>query len=73
MKYVPLYDLLIQANIKTENQLMVIYDPIWKYFTDTDRSTGSYIIFYQDGPIDHFTHVTGPVAQQITESEYNVA
>ena len=40
---------------------------------DTGRSTGAYIIFYQGGPIDHGTHVPGPVAQSSEESEYNAA
>ena len=30
------------------------------------------MIFYQGGPIDHGTHVPGPVAQSSAESEYNV-
>ena len=54
----------------------------WKYYlqstthqdcTYTGRSTGSYIVFFQVGPIDHCTHVTGPVAQSSSESEYNAA
>ena len=28
-------------------------------------------MFYQGGPIDHCTHVPGPVAQSSSESEYN--
>ena len=40
---------------------------------DTGRSTVAYIIFYPGGPIDHGTHVPGPVAQSSTESEYNAA
>ena len=40
---------------------------------DTGRSTASYIIFYQGGLIDHGTHVPVPVAQSITESDYNEA
>ena len=40
---------------------------------DTGRSTGAYIIFYQGVPIDHGTHVPGPVAQSSAESEYNAA
>ena len=28
---------------------------------------------YQDGPIDHDTHVPGPVDQSSAESEYNAA
>ena len=55
-------DLLRQANIKTKNHLMAFYDSSWHYFPDTGRSTGAYTIFYQDGPIDHGTHVQGPVA-----------
>ena len=33
----------------------------------------SIIILYQVGPIDHGTHVPGPVAQSSAESEYNAA
>ena len=42
-------------------------------FPDTGRSIGSYIILYQGGPIDHGTHVPGPVSQSSAESEYNAA
>ena len=45
----------------------------WQYCPDTGRSTGAYMIFYQGGPIDHVTHIPGPVAQSIAESEYNAA
>ena len=38
-------------------------DYIWQDFPDTSISTGSYIIFYQVGPIDHGTHVPGTVAR----------
>ena len=44
-------------------------DSSWKDFPDTGRSTGAYIIFYQGVPIDHGTHVPGPVAQSSAESE----
>ena len=47
----PLSDMFIQANVKTENQFMAFYDYSWKYFPDTGRSTGVYIIFYQGGLI----------------------
>ena len=67
----PVTDLLRQANRKTKNHLMDFYDSSWKDFPDTGRSTGEYIIFYQGGPIDHVTHVPGPVAQSSVESEYN--
>ena len=48
-------------------------DSSWKDFPDTGRITGAYIIFYQRGPIDHVTHVPGPVSQSNAESEYNAA
>ena len=59
----PVTDLLIQANIKTNNHLMDFSDSSWQEFPDTGRSTGVYIIFYQGGTIDHGTHVPGPVSQ----------
>ena len=69
----PVTDILRQANIKTKNHLMDFSDSSWKDCPYTGRSTGAYIIFYQGGPIDHGTHVPGPVAQSSAESEYNVA
>ena len=63
MKYAPLSDLLRKASIKTDNQLMALYDSSWKYCPDTGRSKGAYIIFYQGGTIDYDTHVPEPVAQ----------
>ena len=48
-------------------------DSGWKDCPDTGRSTGAYIIFYQGGPIDHGTHLPGPVAQSSAESEYHAA
>ena len=69
----PVTDLLRQASIKTEKYLITFSDSSRQYFPDTGRSTGAYIFFYQDGPIDHGIHVPGPVEQSIAESEYNVA
>ena len=69
----PVTDILRQASIKTNNHLMDFSDSSWKYFPDTGRSTGAYIMIYQSGPIVHGTHVTGPVAQSSAESEYNAA
>ena len=63
MKDEHLSDLLRQASINTEKKLMGFSDSIWKDCPYTDRSTGAYIIFYQGGPIDHGTHVPGPVSQ----------
>ena len=73
MNDAPVSDLLRQTIIKTKNKLMAFYDSSWKYFPYTGRSTGAYIISYQGGKIDHNTHVTRPVDQSITESEYNAA
>ena len=58
----PVTDILRQANIQTKNLLMDFSDSSWQDFPDTGRSTVAYIIFYQGGPIDHCTHVPGPVA-----------
>ena len=66
-------DLLRPSNIKTKNHLMAYSDSFWKDCPNTGRSTGAYIIFYQGGPIDHGTHVPGPVAQSSAESEYKSA
>ena len=59
----PLSNLLRQDIIKTKNHLMDFSDSSWQDCPDTGRSTGSYIIFYQGMPIDHVTHLPGPVAQ----------
>ena len=59
----PVTDILRQASIKTKNHLMAFYDSSWQYCTHTGISIGAYIIFYQGGPIDHGTHVPGPVSQ----------
>ena len=52
---------------------MAFSDYSWQDCPDTGRSKGAYIIFYQGGPIDHGTHVPGPVAKSSAESEYNAA
>ena len=52
---------------------MMLYDSVTQKCTDTGRSTGAYIIFYQGGPIDHCTHVPVPVSQFSANSEYNSA
>ena len=68
-----MYDLLRQSSIKTDHQLMMFYDEIYQYCPDTVRSTVAYILFYQDVPIDNFTHVPDPVEQSSSDSEYNAA
>ena len=69
----PVTDILRQANIKTKNHLMGFSDSSLQDYPDTEISTGAYIVFYQGGPIDHGTHVPGPISQSSAESEYNVA
>ena len=71
MNYVPVSDLLRQANIEPENQLMDFSDYIWQDCPETGISTGAYIIFYQGGTIDHGKHVLVPLAQPSAEIEYN--
>ena len=69
----PVSELLRKYIISTENQLTEFYDYIWQDCPDTGISTGRYIIFYQGGPIDHYTYVPGIVSQSSVESEYNLA
>ena len=45
----PVSDLLRQDSIETENHLMDFSDSSWQDCTDTGRSIGAYIIFYQGG------------------------
>ena len=71
MKDPPLSDLLIQANIKVENQLMVFSGSRWQYFPDTGKIIVAYIVFYQGEKIYHVTHVPGPVSQSSAETGYN--
>ena len=73
MIYAPVSELLRQAIIKTENQLMDFYDSSWQDFPDNGRSTGLYIIFFKGGTIDNVTRVPVPVAQSSSEIEYNAA
>ena len=73
MNDAPVTDLLRQASIKTDNQLMDFSDSSWKDCPDNGIIKWAYIIFYQGGTIDHGTHVPGPVAQLSAKSEYNTA
>ena len=65
----PLSAILIQVSIKTKNQLMMFSDSRQKDYTDTDISTGSYIVFYQGGPIDTCTHVSDSLSQSSADRE----
>ena len=67
------YELLRQASIKTEKQLVVLSNSIWRECKDNGRSTGAYIVFYQGVPIDNFTHIPGPFAKSSAKRDYNAA
>ena len=71
--YSPLSVLLRHASINSENQFMVLLYYRCQDCSDTGRSTGSYIVFYQGGPIDNCTHVPGTLPHYSAESNYNVA
>ena len=71
MNDAPVSDLLLQAIIKTENQLMSLSAYSCKYRPDTGSSTEACIIFYQGGKIDYGKHIPGPVPKYSAESEYN--
>ena len=65
--------LVFLKSIKSENQLILFLDYSCKKCTDTSISTGSYIVFYLGGLIDHFTHVPGPNSHSSAKIEYNEA
>ena len=52
MKDAPSSELLMQTNFNTEIQLMAFSDSSWQDCTDTDRSTGTYIIFIKVGQLN---------------------
>ena len=47
MNDAPVTDMLRQASIKIENNLMVFSDSSWQDCPDTGINKGAYIIFYQ--------------------------
>ena len=63
IKDAPISDLLIEAIVNIDKQLVVLSDYIWKDCTDTGISIGSYIVFCQGGTIDHCIHIPGTVDQ----------
>ena len=48
---------------------MTFSDSSWHDCPDTGRTTVSYIIFDQGGPVERGTHFPGPVDQSNTKSE----
>ena len=48
-------------------------DSSWNDDVDTGRSTGSYLISYMGGIVDHSSNMPDPVALSSAEAEYNEA
>ncbi|MGH7954596.1 MAG: reverse transcriptase domain-containing protein, partial [Gloeomargaritales cyanobacterium] len=69
----PVTKLLQDRNINIKRDLFAFSDSSWQDCPDTARSTGSYLIFYQGGVIDHSTFVPDPVAMSSGEAEYSAA
>ena len=57
----PLSDLLRQAIINTKKKMVVLSYSICQDCSDTGSITGSCIVFYKGGPMNHCTHVPGTV------------
>ena len=66
-------DLLRQSIHNTEKLLYLFSDSICQYCQDTSINTGAYIVFYQGGSIDRFTHILGQFSESSAENEYNSA
>ncbi|MGH7973945.1 MAG: reverse transcriptase domain-containing protein [bacterium] len=69
----PVTKLLKEHNITPRRALFSFSDSSWQDCPDTGRSTGSNVIFYQGGVVDHSSFVPGPVAMSSGEAEYNAA
>ena len=65
MKDATLSDLLRQAIITPDNQLIVSSDSSWKDFPDTGRSTGAYIIFIKMGQLTMSHMLQGQLLNQV--------
>ena len=59
IKDATIYDLLRQYILKTNKLFYLFSDSIWQECQDNSITTGSYIVFYQGGPIDRFKHILG--------------
>ena len=67
----PVYDLLTSAREKNIPCLFRMHDSSWQDCPDTGQSTGSYVIFGQEGPVDYSTYIPSPVAMSSAEAECN--
>ena len=71
MKDAPSSDLLRQAHIKSENQLLVSLILFGKIVQTLIEVQEHILFFNQGGPIYHGTHVPGPVSKSSVETQYN--
>ncbi|MGH7954439.1 MAG: reverse transcriptase domain-containing protein [Gloeomargaritales cyanobacterium] len=69
----PVTKLLQDNNITPRRDLFSFSDSSWQDCPDTGRSTGSYLVFYQGGVVDHSSFIPEPVAMSSGEAEYNAA
>ena len=68
MKDAPSSDLLRQAHIKSENQLLVSLILFGKIVQTLIEVQEHILFFNQGGPIYHGTHVPGPVSKSSVET-----
>ena len=68
----PIHELLVRNKKSVEHGFFGICDSSWQDCPVTGRSTGSYIIFSQGGPVDFSSYVPVPVAMSSAEAECNV-
>ena len=69
----PIYESLRNNNINETGSLLAYSDSSWHDDVDSGRSTGSYLIAYMGGIVDHSSNMPGPVAMSSAEAEYNEA
>ncbi|MGH3054708.1 MAG: reverse transcriptase domain-containing protein, partial [Gaiellaceae bacterium] len=69
----PVTQLLRSQNITPSSNFYSFSDSSWQDCPTSGRSTGSYLIFYQGGVVDHSSFVPTPVAMSSGEAEYNAA
>ena len=69
----PLCKMLKENGLSTNNELVTFSDSSWQDDIDTSRSTGSYIVIYRGGIVDHSSNLPEPIALSSAEAEYNEA
>ncbi|MGH3054284.1 MAG: Ty1/Copia family ribonuclease HI, partial [Gaiellaceae bacterium] len=69
----PVTKLLYENKIGTLRSLLAFSDSSWQDCPTSGRSTGSFLIYYQGGVVDHALFVPDPVALSSGKAEYNTA